>query len=306
MLYLLLLSFLLNLPCISLYSAKKNQQTAVLKPYKYELAITAIFQNEEAYLKEWIEFHLLVGVQHFYLYNNLSSDNYLDILQPYIDQDIVELIQWPYKADFHSDNWVSVQSRGAFMDCVKRSKGKVKWVAFLDTDEFLFPVKETNLVNFLKNYEEFGGVTANWVYFGTSNVEKIAPNELMIEKLYLTMDTQGNQHIKTIARPECVLIFNNPHFCEYQPGFFQVNSNRIAFTGPFSLPVVDQIRINHYWARDNHFYKNVKLKRQQIAKVDITDPEGHMSLFNKEPDYVISKFIPALKEKMGLVEEDGS
>jgi hypothetical protein len=31
------------------------------------LAITAIFQNEAPYLKEWIEFHLLMGAEHFYL-----------------------------------------------------------------------------------------------------------------------------------------------------------------------------------------------------------------------------------------------
>lgn len=39
---------------------------------QYELAICAIFQDEAAYLKEWIEFHKLVGVQHFYLYNHAS------------------------------------------------------------------------------------------------------------------------------------------------------------------------------------------------------------------------------------------
>ena len=39
---------------------------------KYNVAVCAIFKNEAPYLKEWIEFNHLVGVEHFYLYNNNS------------------------------------------------------------------------------------------------------------------------------------------------------------------------------------------------------------------------------------------
>ena len=55
------------------------------QPLSWDLAIATMFQDEARWLKEWLEYHLLVGVQHFYLYNNLSSDNYQDVLQPYID-----------------------------------------------------------------------------------------------------------------------------------------------------------------------------------------------------------------------------
>lgn len=50
------------------------------------LSICAIFRNEADYLKEWIEFHRLVGVEHFFLYNNFSEDAYLSILGDYIGQ----------------------------------------------------------------------------------------------------------------------------------------------------------------------------------------------------------------------------
>src|SRR5215204_456630 len=57
------------------------------------IAIATMFQNEAPYLKEWIEYHRLVGVKHFYLWNNQSEDDYLSVLQPYIDKGIVELFQ---------------------------------------------------------------------------------------------------------------------------------------------------------------------------------------------------------------------
>ncbi len=62
---------------------------------KYYLSICAIFKNEAAYLGEWIEFHRLAGVEHFYLYNNLSDDNYFSVLKYYIDKGTVTLRDWP-------------------------------------------------------------------------------------------------------------------------------------------------------------------------------------------------------------------
>ena len=61
----------------------------------YYLSIATIFRNEAPYLKEWIEYHLMMGVDHFYLYNNMSEDNYLEVLNPYIEHDIVTLVDWP-------------------------------------------------------------------------------------------------------------------------------------------------------------------------------------------------------------------
>lgn len=41
---------------------------------RFALAVCAIFKDEAAYLREWLDFHLLMGVEHFYLYDNGSSD----------------------------------------------------------------------------------------------------------------------------------------------------------------------------------------------------------------------------------------
>ena len=62
-----------------------------LKSPKHYLSMVAIFQNEDRFLKEWIEFHRLMGVEHFYLFNHLSTDHFMDILNPYINMKIVEL-----------------------------------------------------------------------------------------------------------------------------------------------------------------------------------------------------------------------
>ena len=35
--------------------------------FLYDLAVVAIFKDEAPYLKEWLDYHLAAGVEHFYL-----------------------------------------------------------------------------------------------------------------------------------------------------------------------------------------------------------------------------------------------
>ena len=56
--------------CLNMQKKTGKQQK------KYTVAVCAIFKNESVFLKEWLEYHLLIGVEHFYLYNNFSEDNY--------------------------------------------------------------------------------------------------------------------------------------------------------------------------------------------------------------------------------------
>ena len=72
---------------INNYFKLKNKNNKKL----YGISICAIFKDESIYLKEWIEFHLLIWIEHFYLYNNFSKDSYLEVLKPYIEKNIVTL-----------------------------------------------------------------------------------------------------------------------------------------------------------------------------------------------------------------------
>ena len=62
--------------------------------YAYELGIVTMFRNEANYLKEWIEYHHMLGVDHFLLYNDRSVDHWAEVLEPYISSNLVEVIEW--------------------------------------------------------------------------------------------------------------------------------------------------------------------------------------------------------------------
>ena len=59
----------------------------------HSLSICAIFRDQAPYLAEWIEYHLLLGIEHFYLYDHQSIDAPINQLAPYIERGIVDLHQ---------------------------------------------------------------------------------------------------------------------------------------------------------------------------------------------------------------------
>lgn len=267
--------------------------------HKYNLAICAIFQDEAPYLKEWIEFHRLVGVEHFYLYNHRSSDNYRQILQPYVQQGIVELFDKPKVA-----NRIQIFNRlqcKCYNECLAHARGTSKWIAFIDIDEYLYPVNERSLVELLKQYDAFGGVYANWRIFGTSRITKIPSNQLLIETLTLCTSKSfpANLYVKSIVRPEYALHFPNPHHPVYVKEYCQVNTDKIPFEGPFLSTYVqsNKLRINHYWTRDEDFFYRVKIPRQKKWG-GAPNAMQILQSSNSEKEETILRFLPALKERL--------
>lgn len=279
--------------------ASRDPNTLLAPSYRYALSICTISQNDAPYLKEWIDFHKCVGVQHFYLFNHGSQDNMDAVLQPYIDAGEVELFHWPVipnqpavLAQVDVYNWT-----------IRYASGETKWLAIIDTDEFLFPVEKDNLVDFLADYENYGGVTVNWQMYGTSGVEKIQPGEFLIEKLVWKAEEtySENSSIKSIVRPEWTIINDYVHACYYIPGKCAVDENykRVEGGSNFDYPI-SRIRINHYFLRDRYFAYGQKLRRLQKwwntpyesakERVDSFDALNHVV-----NDPIIHRFLPALR-----------
>lgn len=268
--------------------------------YKYQLSVCAIFRDEGPYLREWIEFHRLVGVEHFYLYNHCSGDQYLDVLRPYILGAIVEL------RDRLEDvvgvkEFVKLQCR-CYTECLEGARGVSKWVAFIDSDEFLFPSRERDLVDVLEEYQRFGGIAVNSLMFGTSGLRKIDRGKLLIESL-TSCASKGclKVDVKSIVRPERVMHFDNPHQPVFKEEFFLVNTDRLPFEGVYSSDYhqAKKLRINHYWTRGEDYFFNKKIPRQRRWGGK-PDPKQILYYLNAEKDEAILRFVPALKKVMGF------
>jgi hypothetical protein len=269
--------------------------------HRFELAIAAIFRNEAPYLREWIEFHREVGCEHFYLFNNLSTDGYSSVLQPYIDRGIVDLVCWPLEHDQCLD-W-SLNQCLAYERALLLARGQAKWLAIIDTDEFLFPTKKSSLPSFLSQYEDCAGIGVNWQLFGTSRVEKVPEDRLLIEMLQyrLPSEAPANHLIKSVVRPEFVSGCESSHCVKYLDGWGHVNTDRVRFEGKSSPYVqVDAVRINHYQVRDEHYLRTQKLPR--VLKWWSLQPaekwEALYNSYNEVQDGSMERFVPRIYSRL--------
>lgn len=270
---------------------------------KGKIALCAIFKNEAPYLKEWIEFHRLIGISHFYLYNNLSADNYLDVLRPYIQEGVVELFDVPFDSTVYLDNakthnFVQVC---AYNHAIKLSRGSNKWLAIIDTDEFICPVKHKDLASVLKKYDDAAGVKVHWQTYGTSNVWELGFKELLIEKLLYRFPTKSwaNTQYKCIVKPSFVTC-KNPHSCKPHGGKIVFGNHKTEKPSKDSTPPVENIRINHYTYRTLGFYYNVK-KARRINWGFNPSPELEQNILNEANsvyDPIMLNYVPELRERV--------
>ncbi|MBA3957462.1 MAG: glycosyltransferase family 92 protein [Parachlamydiaceae bacterium] len=270
---------------------------------KCEIAICAIFRNEADFLKEWIEYHRLVGVGHFYLYNNLSQDHFWTVLKPYVDKGIVELFDVPLDSNQHeakakTHNFVQVC---CYNHAIKLARNLNKWIAIIDSDEFVCPVIDMTLSKALSRYSYADGVVAYWKMFGTSNVWDLTSDELMIEKMLLRIPTPTTSNLfKSIVRPERA-VCQNPHLTRIKNGLLVLpNHKKFRHSQKFPVLPVDTICINHYSFRTEKFYHQVKrARRANWGEVFSEEAaRAYLESFNAVYDDAMLRFVPQLKERM--------
>jgi hypothetical protein len=228
------------------------------------LAIAAIVKNEAPYIVEWIEYHLLQGVEKILVYDNESDDNLKEVIAPYIDEGIVEYIFWPNKGLKSPDNlrkknyklwshwFVNKVQVPAYHNAIKHLENKTYWIAFIDIDEFIVPVSKNTVHGTLVNFESQVGVALNWLAYGHSgHIEKT--NDLIIERFKSRSDQnmEFNRHTKLIINPRYILRMEDVHHAQSIDGRGIVNTRGEEIkTYCMNYPARhDKMRINHYWTK---------------------------------------------------------
>jgi Glycosyltransferase family 92 len=191
----------------------------------YELSVCTMFQNEAQWLEEWIAYHQVVGVDHFYLYCQHSWDDYQEVLAPYVEQGVVDLVEC---------KGIGCSRDVACSDCLCVSGLESKWIAFLDLDEYLVPVGVESLVEVLRGVEGAPVVAVGTLVFGTSGVRTLGEDELLIESL--TRCAECCDGVKLIVQPALL-----------EEGVEPVE--------------VEGLQINHYWGRTEEWAFGEKLLR---------------------------------------------
>jgi hypothetical protein len=229
-------------------------------PMRNYLSACLCFKNSASYLAEWLAFHTALGVEHFYLYNNESTDAHEDVIAPHIAAGVATVIDFPGKGVQHA----------VFAHCLQSFGSRTRWMMFCDDDEFLFPVRDVSLADALAPYEAFAGVAVAWMLYGTSG-HWARPRGLVIEN-YAMRFAVPDHHLKCVVDPRRVtrpLVAG--HQFECAPGEVVVDEKGNPVEGPLhSRPSAAVLRINHYLTKSRR--ELIERRRQVQVNTGAVSP----------------------------------
>ena len=234
-----------------------------IKPL-YNISLCTIIKNER-YLEEFIIYYKVIGVEHFYIYDNESTPSIKERLnKPYFN-DCCTIIDFPGK----------VKQPEAYTHCLQNYGKETTWLIFVDGDEFILPKKHNNLIEFLNEYNDAHAIGINWVFFGSSYHDK-KQDGFLIDK-YRFCSKEQNNHIKTILKPEYTDNYVDPHYFKIKDPNKYIDCKRNIITSAFNTNLTtDIIQINHYYG---------KSVEEQLEKQD-----------RGTPDRIVSGFKPHLHD----------
>jgi hypothetical protein len=238
---------------VSTYSLKKRPREKRL----YDVALCAIFKDESRYLNEWLAYHISIGIQHFYLYNNNSSDDYLKEINYYIQQGYVSIVEWPYTVD---------QQMAAYKHCFEHNRDSAKWIGFIDIDEFICPKVHRNIKVWLDQYLSYPSVAIYWKQFGGSGILVENKSKLVIEQYYQAWSCLSDLTKTFLNTDFDVYNWNNPHhiygaiFGIPIPPINQFQHFIALGINKYTAKDKHDIQINHYWNKSYSSFEE-KIRR---------------------------------------------
>ena len=126
----------------------------------YNFIVCSVFKNEGHILNEWIKHYLFHGVEHIYLVNDFSTDNYIEIIDKYkehitlFNNDII-----------NKEVGRQIQIYNKYFEPILN---KSKWISILDMDEFLYNPNDINIQNTLIKYDSYSQIIIDWLFFGSN------------------------------------------------------------------------------------------------------------------------------------------
>ena len=254
---------------------------------KYFLSLCCIIKNER-YLEEFIMYYRLLGVEHFYIYDNESTIPISQRLtNPYFTR-MCTIKHIPGK----------IQQLNAYNDCIAKYRLETKWLIIVDGDEYILPKKENHksIRNFLQGYKDYHAIGINWMMFGSSFHDTIQDG-LCIDN-YRYCEGNQNMHIKTICKPKFVVNVPNPHYVILKDPSKYVDPQKKIISGPFNKNyTIDIIQINHYWgkSKEEHFEKRDR-GRATTNQLRVIDVNPHLN-FNSIIDNTLpDKYLDTMKK----------
>jgi hypothetical protein len=221
--------------------------------------IVCIAKYEKDYIEEFVRYHLNIGFEQIYLFDNEDIPTYQGILKEFDDKVIINHL--PGK------NYERLPQFEAIQRFVINYmwKPEITHVAHIDIDEFIVLKKHNNIKDFIKEYifdgengVMCGGIGINWRIFGNNN--HIEKNKEPLTIRFTKRQQTGNLHVKTLFNKQFYGWFNNPHNIGVIDNNYPIKcTNGNIIDGPFNENMdFSVIQLNHYKCKTWKEFKYIR------------------------------------------------
>lgn len=241
------------------------------------LSACCIVKDEDPFLHEWLTYHALLGVEHFYIYDNESA-------RPAREHPAVQKYLRAGRATVFEVQGKEMQIP-VYDQCLELYGKNNKWIAFIDLDEFICLQGKENgelmdLRPLLAEFEAHNGLALNWLSFTSAGLLR-QPSGLVIENYPLvTKNTPVSDfHVKSVVRAAEALRARNAHVFYFRNGQGPVNENRRPLPPgwPYSQSSHRSVWLNHYHFKSQEDYE-YKIARGR-ADLAVDNSEAKYKLF---------------------------
>ena len=231
-------------------------------------AIVAIAKFESNYINDFINYHLLLGFDKIFIYDNEDTPTYK------FENENVTVIHFPGNNFYKAVQYVALEH------FINNFINSFTHVAHIDIDELIVLKKHKNIKGFISEYivGDCAGIGMNWRHFGSTGHTN--SNSFPDIARFTKCEEKGNNHIKTIFNTAYYAGWTSPHSINTVKGYHVKNTKGDIIDGAFNDNIdFSVIQCNHYKSKTLPEFKYIRTR----GRADLIEQpdENVIEAFNK-------------------------
>lgn len=193
-----------------------------------KIALVCIAKNEDRYIDEWINYHLKLGFDDIFIYQNnwrCSSEH------PNV-----------HKIEFDGE----IKQLPAYNDFIINQQTNYDWGCFIDVDEYIVLKKHSNIKELVSEFSDADSIAINWEFYYDSWHYLVNDVNYSVVDRFIMKEPVVNQHVKVLSKLKPDIRFTLPHNTNKE----WVSVNGVVGRGPFNPKGSNDVAIiNHYYTK---------------------------------------------------------
>lgn len=219
--------------------------------------ILTVIKNEHQYLDEWIKYHLDLGVDHIFIFEDIDSDSHKDICDKYdgVSLSCVDVVLDEEERKKVNEYKLTKQKNPQDIYFPKalswiKTNYQYDWCFVIDVDEFITSYKSISDV--LSEFQGYDGIVIQWKVFGANgHISKPHYEDKGVIDTYTKESNYAGHSVLEWTTKTCYNLhtFEETYFKNNHQPTDKCNWCRTDFSNLRSKIIYDKMYIRHYMTK---------------------------------------------------------